>query len=1790
MIACPNKSSKEWIAMVDKLGEFESYRAYARKGDLLTKEELDLAYLPGQGVRFLEANGVVGTTTVQAIPELNIGADRKAVVSATTIKLLDNLREKLGVDYEIIGGDTAIELTKNTTNPWSGEKAFFIGGKVYLLEGAFGAEDALHEFIHPLVRAIKNENRALFDRLAAEAFADTEVATTVEELYGEDLEDIKSEEAIVRAVQKSVRVENFQSKEGFVQKVLYAIKQMFRKLFGRNVKVERLSLDTKIADLAEMLKSESFQIDTDSISEEEYVAYLRANDLKIKEELEKVTNDALVQTVEDTFQMVTSQIRSINRNSKQKFIKELLAEEGGRGLLQGVRDSLKSVAGLDSVIEDAKTDAEVTSRRATQFVIALRKVEAMMKLIDSEIAELSKLDTQESFQKIHYLDNLTNSWNQLLTHASDILNDGGLKSTSELAGLIDTIKGLVERSQKNIVNVYTEASADMLWDTLKLVSENITNKLQGELRKAIDAKAPASKIKKIKSDIEKFSFDRNKIKAVLQGREGDTNAFSAFLESYINNPDVVVGGFAKYLKDNLTDVQIKAQSRVNEMGTQLESVLKAAGYNANNPGELMKLLTFVDKKSRVNDKGEIEEYEVIKLLNQFKNYESDRIRLNFEYEQLIKEGKNKEAREKKKEIQQWEKNYMNREYVDEFYEKNKIYDDAGDIGAEAKYEREKVLEDINNERDAMEASKESVDEDSQVRLKALQSEYSNLFSLRYADGSKKAGRDLEKAQLHRRYREESSKFYEQTQMTGMFEGALNDYLDGLIANGMKPGSPELEQKRLEWLEDNTRYAVDPEYYDRKQAASAEISKILSKYPGSAELSKEVSDTYNDIVDLVSGFKDEDGQIVGTDMSDSRITEIKALQEKATLLRGKLAKISGLSVSEFDRLQELLEKKVATSLTDEEIDEMSILLQAKEVSGMSMRDRGRLSTLYSELSKLQSKVATDYYVEQANQKIQEVRFNNPEMSSALFRDLTNRTADLLLQSNLINPLLKASSEFKAWFDSNHVEVKTFDYSTGEEVTKYQRLFAWNRNVPAKEFVKNTTLSTGEIIQGLPKRQFFYSSVKKQHRTQKVVGTTVDNRGYWLPKTVQQGAIDDKYINQDYAALKRDKPAEFKALESLTKVHLENQVGANKSAKLYLEIPRFRKQNLEYLQTTDLAQDAKGKVNSVVSAAKALKSQFVGAADDAEDGFNFNQESFDLVSADMFDHEVSGIPVSGKYRLDVDQVSLDVVGSMVRYMMSVERQKKLIEINPQVKALQKVLSDPRNAIKDMGKINRSAYIYRGIISPITKTGKSIRSKAIDNLIEREFQGIKFTGLGSNSTTAQKISSTLFGLASFRFFAGNIPSALKNRFGAIIQNNIEAIGGTNFSGADYAKGKLKGLQVTSEISSQIYSKTPKSLNVQIVEVFDPVQGRFQQKAADIGSRTWLRDLAEGSVLFSPRKLLELEGSMEFFFSMMHGQKVEITENGQTRKIDYANAWEVVDGQLTLKKGVDKSWDKSGANFKLFVNKTHDLMNKLQGTYAQFDQPEAQRYLAFRYVSFLRRYFTSMFMHRFGNRRFNAAGAEISAGYYREFGNFIVSLLRGLHEGNFYYTASEKQGALKTVAELGQLMVLALAVSLIFSFDLDDEDKYEKLRTKSGPLPILGVVETENEFNLGGWLSNHALFQLLLVHAENRQFVPLPTIVYKGTQFGFGLGDYANLTEGGSIVTGPTFGAYSSILNDLIQLGGDDDRAFYGRDMGPFEFQQKGEAKVLNHLAKLVGVKGTTVDPTEGVKTFISVEARNK
>lgn len=1787
MIACPNKNAPAWNEMVTALGEYEAYKAFMVKGDLLTTEEIAKLYNPGDIVKVIDSKGQVYQTTYERPAIVDYTEHNKTAGSVITSQLLESLSQRLGVDYNIVTPKDAESITRDARNPWNGEKAFFYKGKVYLIDGAFSADDAIHEFAHPLVRALRLSNPTLFSALAAEAMENSAIAEEIEALYGEDhTEEEKLEEAVVRGIQENVKAQDIAPAGNFLQRVLYGIKQFLRQIFGRGINVSNLSANTTLADMARMLTVENFDLNISDLSQQDYVAYVR--DIQnLKNELTNVERTAVGEAVNNMFTLVSSQLSKMNRNRKMQVIRELLSDEANRGYLQGVKNILKNVASLETILDESVDESADVARRAEQFIHSLFRIKAMVERIDQELSSLAGDETQDAFAKVYYFDNIVSSWQKVLATASELLNEGGLASNSLLAKEIDTIVRGVERTQSTISQIYKASSIDLIWESLAPMAENIARSYDQKIAEAEAAGATAA-VAKLKKEKAQYVFDKKTLGQMIEGKLGDTNPYSAFLESYINNPDLIVGGFSLFLKNKLTEVHVNTQERVNQIAATLHPLLKAAGYDANNVTSFGRKITFIDKKARLNDQGELEEYEVRKFLDKFKMYEADRTRLRHELDELDKKNDYAGMREKVREIQQWEANYMHREYVNDFYEKEKIYTEAGEVGYEAKGDKDLLLEKINNHRLTVENSAETTEEDRLVE-KELWRQYRELSSLTYPDGTKKQGRELEKAELHKRYKKESRKFYEEIEIKGAFEDALNSYEQSLFDRGVEPGSEEFENLRKEWIEDNTRNRISEEYYTRKQVILNEISGILKQYPGATALNQEVSEIYTEILNLSSVYRDEDGQIVGGEVSEGRLEAIREAQEKVVELKKKVSKMSGLTLDQFERLEELYAIKNTRDWTEEENLEFADLIRARdETTRMSRIDKARLVQLYSQLAEMQNKVATDYYVDELNDHLARIARENPELQQPMLKGLTRATANLILNTPQLRVLMNKDAKFAEWFNKNHLLVEKFNYRTAQNEMQYERLFVWNKTVPNRKFIEKTTLSTGEEILGIPSNDYFFRNVKKEYKTAKVVGETIDNRGNWLPKTLEQGAVDDKYINQEYYKVQSENPALFAALEKIKEMHLENQLGGSKSAKLYLEVPRYQKENLEYLQSTDVAEEKIGKIRSIY---KAVKAKFVRSEDDAEEGYNFDAaDSFDLVQTDMFDDEISTIQVSGKYRLPVDQVSLDVVGGMIRYMQSLERQKKLIEINPHVQALQKVLKDPRNAVKDMKKVNRYAYLRRGITNFANKKGTYIRAAAIDNLIAREFDGEKVVGIGSDNVALQKSMNTLFGLASFRFFAFDIPSALKNRFGAILQNNIEAVGGNNFSLRDYAKGKGSAWRATTEISSQIYHKGPKSLHVQLVEVFDPVQGRYAQKAADVGSRTLLRDLATTSVLFSPRKIMELQASMEFFFSMMHGQKVEQTINGETRTIDYADAWELVDGQLTLKEGIDKSYDKGGAKFKSFVNKTHDLMNKLQGTYSDFDQPEGQRYLMYKFASFLRRYFTSMLVNRFGSKRYNSAGLELSAGYYREFGDFLSAVFRNAQDGTFYFTPEEKRGALKTTSEIAQLMALSLLITLGLGFDKDDDDKYKKMRERSGPMPLLGVADSEYDFDFGGWLYNHAIYQAMLVNAENRQFVPMVDISYKGTEFNFGFSDYANLLDVSSVVIGPTFQAYGKIVNDAVQTVGGDDRAYYKRDMGPFEWQQKGSSKVLNHIGKLFGIKGTTVDPTQGVATFVGVEARNR
>jgi len=687
-------------------------------------------------------------------------------------------------------------------------------------------------------------------------------------------------------------------------------------------------------------------------------------------------------------------------------------------------------------------------------------------------------------------------------------------------------------------------------------------------------------------------------------------------------------------------------------------------------------------------------------------------------------------------------------------------------------------------------------------------------------------------------------------------------------------------------------------------------------------------------------------------------------------------------------------------------------------------------------------------------------------------------------------------------------------------------------------------------------------------------TVDHVGRWLPKP------NSKYRNEEYYNIKSRNLNQFNLLNKLLYFHLDNQDGLNANAKLGVYLPRFRKEFSE----TMLNGDAKTKLASWASNVKA---SFTRAKDDLEEGYN-PEADVALVNLDLFDNETASIPIAGKYDLTPEEASEDVLLGVMRYMQSAERQKKLIEISPEVRALQQVVNGKKGAIKDMKKASKSDFLTKGITRFATRKGDSVRSQVINSYIEREFEGKTQAGVTADMVGLNKITNKLLGLSSMSFFALDIHSALKNSFGARWQSMIESAGGENITPTSLAKGTLWGNITSAEVSFQIYKFGPKSLNVQMYELFDPDQKYLDSrkgKFAEGVSRTFAKDFMSTSWLTNTREWTQMNATLGLFGGMMHHQTVEQTINGVTKTIPYIEAWEVKNGQIQLKEGIDPEWGVGGAKYKQMRKKIQSTNRRLNGGYAAHDRNMGDRYLVYRTLTFLKRFFVGMFINRWGYRgnflkpeaRWDVGANQMQLGYYTASIAYIINGIRTLGRDFKYMLPHEKVAMKKMLTELVVALAAGMLINLLFNYDEDDEDRFKKLKAKSGFLPLPWTREQGTEFNLGGYMSNHLLFLSKATLNENTAFIPLP---------GYGLDDYKNVLNMDSIAFGNTITNYVKMLNGLWMLMSGDEGAYYERSVGPYAWQDEGSPKLLNYLGKSLGLTGTQVDPATRLKNMETIQ----
>lgn len=1850
---------------------------------------------------------------------LDVNAVQRARAQELAEVVGERLAAGLNVNFSNISEDQARTLLSARKKQYNGEAAFFYGGTVYIVGDNMNLDTVLHEFSHPLLRAIRMENTKLFDNLysllettSEGRFLKQHVARNYPELNEND--PLFKEEVLAYALQlkasnkvtKEIETEGFES---FIGKLLYAIRQILKKVFGNKTKVSEIDESTTLEELADKLLTDEFEYDTDFVTQDDVVAYVR-NMKEMANELTKGISDSTIQTMINEMQATSSLIYDKARNYKtqspyyQEKLKEAMFEKGTTQLLPKLKNSLQGYTTLsntqkysmDEIIQDVvqaeeKKQADL-SNRARSFVNSVYIVNNIAKNIYKDLDMMQKSNsfgTRDSVTLLYLYRNSLRSWNTMFDTFDELVTEEAgfdIDKNNALFDLMNEAKNNLLRADNKIKDIYKANSVDFYVEISGYMNEFLKKELGEKLKNALTGKLTEAQIEtiydkaikeilkpedlaeiaKMNPDVEvkyikqfadeyqKFNVNIDKITDGLSGKLKDVSWFNRMFESYASSNDPIVGGLATFIDDQRIEAQQTALQKSYKFRNELEKMLPKIGFNTYNTRQLVDMLMFKDKVLTLDPKTkEPITKEVYTFLNEFKDYRYDLAKLEYDLEAAEASEDQDKIKEAANALAQFNRDYMQNEYVPEFYQKDDIFDKyPPHIGKAAWVARKLALDAYNNEQNEITDELERFQKYS--TLQELWRNYQMLFSMRYEDGTPKFDDpdkgiyDLSIAKVLNEYKEATRDYYEMTPRPGSLQTAFNEFLGLMEAQDIERGSDEFMKAKDEWIKQNTRVVYTDEFYESRNQLISKLQALQSRMNEAMKDSFDMAGAYQEIFELMYAFKDEQGQPMTEELGIEKVRLIKELNQKIIDYKAKFDTKSGLSNEDAQELEMYIAitKKDPTRLTDEQKKRYKQLLDMQTKTGLSLDEVATIQSIYAELSSLTQKVPTEYYLNQLNDHLQRLNVTPVNISEV----------DSFINSEEMRVLLTNDEKLLDWFADNHVSRKVRNRVTRKNEIKYERSMVNSVSVPKNEKYYKTTeiideiTGNKEVIRGVPNARHSTYSVKKKYKTgynpatdqvELIVGEHIDNKGQYLPKRYDgtaNGALNNKYINDEYLRLKQANNDRFKFLEMMKEAHLDFQMGKANNSKLYLDMPRYvLRDTLSSIQSGKMGNTARQLGQNVK---QGLKDTFWKAADDSEKDWNYEKDNdldeYRLVNTDLNAQEVSYVPVTGMYNLETDNTDPDVIRSMFRYMYSLEQQSKLLESLPLVNSILDTLADPANAPKSLNKFSKNIKKVRGKLQQTTKPGAANnRLDQVRSLINREYYGVKFSGQAT-SLVLDKVIGKLQKVSATASLAVNIPSDLKNRYGQIVQNLIEAAGGEFVTVKDLAQSRLWAAKTMLEWSSKgIYAKGVPALSTQMVEIFDSSFKTEEQFGRSI-ARNRAKDLLNGSWMYDARKFGEMEASLQLFGAFLNAVKVEQKlSNGKTKTLNYKDAWEVDPNTniAKLKPGIDPSWSnvatmhiyQKGESFEEIADKYNvtvdelksrnkvsdttefedgqeiviarsekfkqtrkqiqEVSRRLYGAYDEFSQAEGNLYLPYRMFVFMRKWFTPMFINRFGgdvdfseglrkmkiNKRYNFGLGKTTIGFYLNAFKGLKELVMSKGKYYQYMPADQKRDLIRFATEGLQIIALALITGMMFGYDPDDKDRFKKIKERSGALGT-------DEFKTWGFIQNQLLLLSLGVMSETSAFVPLPPIA----GVSLGLDDYIKVGSTTTSAFGNTLSLYAKIFDSTFKLLSDNEKAYYTRDEGSYPWQKEDAPKVVGQLLRTVGITGSSGDVAQAVESF--------
>lgn len=1415
---------------------------------------------------------------------------------------------------------------------------------------------------------------------------------------------------------------------------------------------------------------------------------------KASQELESLESEKLSKLTDEFFSFVQRELRDLTHKGYEE-IKKVFENKITKSDFTLLYDQLKQAA--------LKTDdGEGFKKKAEGFALAVDQLELITsKLLDSvKTRDFSTLTNLEKMQELQKYTGFLNEWSNFIT---ELRKD--LQGAQEILPTIHKIQGNINTATDLINTINNKAViAEMgviLEDTLETQTDRF-NKGLDRLSKILDtakANSDIGKVKqtqqlidKLKAEYKDKAMTPENIAEFLSGNRGDTNALSAFFEAYMSSPDPITYAAKKKTKEAVEKARQETYNTDFKLQQLVAPILKKLGYNPLKPFEFWKQFTQGTKS--IDKDGN--EYKKLELLNEFNEEWKKDLQVKQKAVKDAEETKDETAiYSAKQDLRKFLRNYMFQQYTDDYYDRFEVWDD--EIGKKAFNQRQEIFDkmsDLQLQLDKLEAVGIDYTPEQYQEQEDLIFQLRRLSALTDENGQPKTGEALEIAKKHIEYQEKTRDIVEYKERIGAVERARLIFSKGLEAQGIKSDSEEYKRLLDLWDSQNFRQMNTPEFYIDRQKLLNELNDISSQVKqDSQEKTKEFTETWQAIFDQLKGYRDADGQPIGTALTEGKTKEIKNLQEELEKIKGSIESLSGLTPNESNELQQIWQNiKINKSVTPEEKIRKEYLETKRDSLGLSKREKQRFYELIQELSAMQTKIPTDYYINQLNSIV------SPQGES-----FTLLSAEELLSDTRKLKELRKNPAFNTWFEANHMRVEKFNPDTQNKEQTWQRLYQWNRVVPLDEkYIEKTVLEDGTVINGKPALKYYYRDVKDKYKTPRIVGTTVDNKGNYLPKSYSNSgslmAKDDTYINKEFFRLKNSQNSEdqakFELLNIMREYLLKAQEDLSYSDRLWLEIPRLEKQFQEIIRTDGF----KGVKQHLIDKILFFKNK---VAEDNEET-NVKQQA----KTDLFGTELTIIPVKYKGTLNSEDVSLDLLRSINKYTESTNTKKALMEIHPFIKALESMLEQYGH--KDISKIRIAVNKFLNFArkqlnipipaqqedAPISQSNYT-RLENIRRLEKRDYQGIYKEGLFLNGRTAftdaldyylisPLMSFSGLSILGFDYIGSTVNSLAGNGY-----KYLDAISNRSFTVKDAIEAE--NTYVTKVIPSLLADGEQelgvKSFYGQLIDLFDPQQKTSDKLGNKYTSNRLLTSLSFlKHALTNPRDYGEHQIAITTMLAMLKNVRVEY----QGESISIIDAFELdSNGKLQLKSGVNFS------ESKLFTEKEkiRQAIREAQGNYAEEDKAEIERYVLGRLLFFFRKYFIPLAMDAWGTNRFNGSSGE-REGYYITMAKTIKLMTQGLKDkvNNWDLVSyEEKRATLKGMLFLASTFVF---MALIKALDPDDDkEKWKKTRkwsyAKIQALFLALRVKSEIEQNtpLGGInnttqiINNPFLIARKLVQLEN-------------------------------------------------------------------------------------------------------------